>query len=194
MSSIPIGLVWAQSSDGTIGVGGVMPWHLPEDLAHFKAVTLGAPVVMGRKTWDSLPARFRPLAGRRNIVVTRQLDWTADGAEVVHSVEAALALAGAEAGAGTGAGTGTGTGAEAGAGVAAVDAVVDRSAPVHRVWVIGGAELFASVIDIADLLEVTEIDAAFDGDTAAPAIDGTWSVVAVDPDDAAAPAGAATSS
>lgn len=89
----PIGLIWAQSAGGVIGVGGVMPWHLSEDLAHFKEITASDPVIMGRKTWASLPPRFRPLASRRNIVVTRQADWVADGAEVVHSVDEALSLA-----------------------------------------------------------------------------------------------------
>lgn len=70
-----------------------MPWHLPGDLAHFKRITLGAPVIMGRRTWDSLPARFRPLPGRDNIVVTRNADWSAAGARVAASPEAALALA-----------------------------------------------------------------------------------------------------
>lgn len=89
-----VGLVWAEAEGGVIGRDGGMPWHVPEDLAHFKEVTLGAPVVMGRKTWDSLNPRFRPLPGRRNIVVTRQGDWRADGAEAAASVDAALALAG----------------------------------------------------------------------------------------------------
>lgn len=71
-----------------------MPWHLPEDLAHFKQLTHGCPVVMGRKTWDSLPARFRPLPGRSNIVITRQADWQAEGAIRVGSLEEALTQAG----------------------------------------------------------------------------------------------------
>ncbi|GAA1945622.1 dihydrofolate reductase [Agromyces allii] len=87
-----IGLVWAEAEGGVIGRDGGMPWHVPEDLAHFKAVTLGAPVVMGRKTWDSLNPRYRPLPGRRNVVVTRQVDWAADGAEAAASLDAALAL------------------------------------------------------------------------------------------------------
>ena len=70
-----------------------MPWHVPEDLAHFKELTLGSPVVMGRGTWDRLHPRFRPLPGRRNIVVTRQADWSAGGAEAAGSVEAALEMA-----------------------------------------------------------------------------------------------------
>lgn len=89
----PVGLIWAEAHDGVIGVDGGMPWHVPEDLAHFKAVTLGAPVVMGRRTWESFPARFRPLPGRRNIVITRQQDWSDAGAERAGSLEAALATA-----------------------------------------------------------------------------------------------------
>ena len=89
-----IGLIWAEAHDGVIGAHGGMPWHVPEDLAHFKATTLGVPVVMGRRTWESFPARFRPLPGRRNIVVTRQDGWEDAGAERSASLEAALALAG----------------------------------------------------------------------------------------------------
>jgi dihydrofolate reductase len=87
-----VGLVFARAANGVIGRDGGLPWHLPEDLAHFKAITLGAPVIMGRKTWDSLPPRFRPLPGRRNIVVTRQADWAATGAERAGSLEQAIAL------------------------------------------------------------------------------------------------------
>jgi dihydrofolate reductase len=88
-----LGLIYARATNGVIGKGGVMPWHLPEDMAHFKQVTMGAPVIMGRKTWDSIPQRFRPLPGRRNIVVTRQADWSAPGAERAGSLPEALALA-----------------------------------------------------------------------------------------------------
>ncbi|WP_255820940.1 dihydrofolate reductase [Agromyces endophyticus] len=87
-----MGLVWAQADGGVIGRDGGMPWHVPEDLAHFKAVTLGAPVVMGRKTWDSLDPRYRPLPGRRNIVVSRQVDGVFDGAERAGTLDDALAL------------------------------------------------------------------------------------------------------
>jgi dihydrofolate reductase len=89
-----IGLIWAEARGGVIGAAGGMPWHVPEDLAHFKALTLGAPVVMGRRTWDSLSPRFRPLPGRTNIVVTRQDDWAADGAVRAGSLQQALADAG----------------------------------------------------------------------------------------------------
>lgn len=92
-----VGLIWAEAHGGVIGAAGGMPWHVPEDLAHFKRTTDGAPVVMGRRTWDSLPPRFRPLPGRANIVVTRQSDWAADGAVRAGSVDEALALAASDA-------------------------------------------------------------------------------------------------
>ena len=86
-----VGLIWAQSTSGVIGREGTIPWHLPEDLARFKALTMGHAVVMGRRTWDSLPVRFRPLPGRRNIVLTRNPDFDAPGAEVVGSMDAVSA-------------------------------------------------------------------------------------------------------
>ncbi len=91
-----MGLIWAQSTSGVIGRGGDIPWRVPEDLAHFKEVTMGHTVVMGRRTWESLPPRVRPLPGRRNVVLSRQTDFTAEGAEVVGSFEEALAGSGAE--------------------------------------------------------------------------------------------------
>jgi dihydrofolate reductase len=85
-----VGLIWAQSTSGVIGRDNGIPWRLPEDQARFKELTLGATVVMGRLTWDSLPAKVRPLPGRRNVVVTRQADFMAEGATVVGSLEQAL--------------------------------------------------------------------------------------------------------
>ena len=85
-----VGLIWAEANNGVIGAGGGMPWHVPEDLAHFKEVTLGAPVIMGRRTWDSLPERFRPLPDRENIVITRSQDWAADGARRAAGIEDAV--------------------------------------------------------------------------------------------------------
>lgn len=87
-----IGLIWAEARGGVIGARGGMPWHVPEDLAHFKAVTTGHPVIMGRRTWESFPERFRPLPGRRNVVITGSDAWAADGAERAASLDAALAL------------------------------------------------------------------------------------------------------
>ena len=92
MSSAPA-LVWAHSADGWIGVDGGLPWHLPEDLARFRRLTTGAPVIMGRRTWDSLPERFRPLPGRTNLVLSRR-PGDLPGATVVGSPEEALAAAG----------------------------------------------------------------------------------------------------
>ncbi|RZJ26326.1 MAG: dihydrofolate reductase [Haliea sp.] len=88
-----INLIYARAANGVIGKDGTMPWHLPEDLAHFKQLTHGSPVIMGRKTWDSLPPKFRPLPGRTNIVITRQADWQAEGAKRTGSLDEALALA-----------------------------------------------------------------------------------------------------
>lgn len=85
-------LIFAHAANGVIGKQGTLPWHLPEDLAHFKRTTLGCPVIMGRKTWDSLPPKFRPLPGRMNVVITRQPGWQAEGAWVAHSLQQAMAL------------------------------------------------------------------------------------------------------
>ncbi|MEB3051601.1 dihydrofolate reductase [Mycolicibacter sp. MYC123] len=86
-----LALIWAQSVSGVIGRDGGIPWRLPEDQARFKELTLGRRVVMGRLTWESLPAKVRPLPGRANVVVTRQPDYVADGAEVVPTLDAAVA-------------------------------------------------------------------------------------------------------
>jgi dihydrofolate reductase len=139
-----LGLIYARSRNGVIGKDGVMPWHLPEDLAHFKKLTSGCPVIMGRKTWDSLPPRFRPLPGRTNIVVTRQPDWSADGAQRAASLQEALAMCAA--------------------------------APLA--WIIGGAQIYAQALPLADIVEATEIDADFEGDTFAPELGGAWKQVA----------------
>ena len=143
-----IGLIWAEAHHGVIGAQGGMPWHVPEDLAHFKALTLGAPVVMGRRTWESFPDRFRPLPDRRNIVITRRSDWQDAGAERATSLESALALA--------------------------------AEGDPERIWVIGGGELFREAIDLADLLEVTELDLEVSGDTRAPDR-SDWRTMSTDP-------------
>ncbi|WP_396426500.1 dihydrofolate reductase [Leucobacter luti] len=148
MSEAPaprIGLIWAQAENGVIGMDGVMPWHLPGDLAHFKRITLGAPVIMGRRTWDSLPARFRPLPGRANIVVTRNSEWAAEGALVADSPAAALILASAP----------------------------EHEAP-EWVWVMGGGELYRQTLPLADRLEITRIAAEITGDTRAPELGPEW--------------------
>jgi dihydrofolate reductase len=85
-----VGLIWAQSTSGVIGRDGGIPWRLPEDQVRFKELTLGHTVVMGRLTWESLPAKVRPLPGRRNVIVSRQADYVAERADVVTTLEAAL--------------------------------------------------------------------------------------------------------
>ena len=85
-------LILARAANGVIGRNNTLPWHLPEDMAHFKQLTMGCPVIMGRKTWESLPPRFQPLPGRLNIVLTRQADWQASGASRAESLPQAMAL------------------------------------------------------------------------------------------------------
>ncbi|WP_308116649.1 dihydrofolate reductase [Occultella gossypii] len=85
-------MIWAQARGRVIGRDNDLPWHLPEDLAHFRSTTAGDAVVMGRRQWESLPERFRPLPGRRNVVLSRNPDYVADGAELATTLDAALAL------------------------------------------------------------------------------------------------------
>ena len=87
-----INMIFARAANGVIGSNNRLPWHLPEDMAHFKQLTQGCPVIMGRKTWDSLPVRFRPLPGRANVVITRQPGWLAPGAQTVSNISQAIAL------------------------------------------------------------------------------------------------------
>lgn len=93
MSAI-VSLVLARADNGVIGANGALPWRIADDMKHFKAITMGKPIVMGRKTWDSFPKK--PLPGRTNIVITRDTNWRADGAVIAHSLDEALAKARAE--------------------------------------------------------------------------------------------------
>ena len=120
-------LLYARAANGVIGKGGTLPWRIPGDLRRFKALTMGKPMIMGRKTFESLPGL---LPGRRHIVLTRAADWQAEGAEVARTPEEALALAGA-----------------------------------GEVAVIGGAEIYALFLPIAERIEATEIAADYEGDT-----------------------------
>ena len=86
-----VAMIWAQAEGGVIGASGGLPWHLPEDLALFREMTMGATVVMGRRTWESLPARFRPLPGRTNVVLTSDPAFAPDGAQTAASVDEVLA-------------------------------------------------------------------------------------------------------
>ena len=132
-----ISIVAAVARSGVIGRDDAIPWRIPEDARRFREITLGHPVVMGRRTWDSLPDRFRPLPDRRNLVVTRNPDWRAEGAERAGSLDDALALVG--------------------------------DSP--QVFVIGGAEIYAAALPLADELLLTEIDADTVGDVTFPAFD-----------------------
>lgn len=89
-----LSLIAAVARHGAIGKGNDLLWQNPLDQKHFRQTTMGCPVIMGRRTWDSLPARFRPLPGRRNIVVTRNTEWQDAGADVAHSLDEAIALLG----------------------------------------------------------------------------------------------------
>ena len=133
-----LGAIWAQTDAGIIGRDGDMPWYAPEDLAHFKKVTLGAPVIMGRRTWESFPPRFRPLPGRTNIVISRSVAEAQerDGALWVPSLDAALYAARDAVGAPV-----EDTPADADtADTAAVDA-----------WIIGGGSVYAEALSRTDL-------------------------------------------
>lgn len=88
-----VGLVWAQAANGVIGRGGALPWRLPEDMARFRELTAGSTVVMGRRTWESIAPRYRPLPGRRNLVLTRDTQWAAPGAETFPDLAVAIAAA-----------------------------------------------------------------------------------------------------
>ena len=127
-------LIAAVARNGAIGSGNALLFQDPADQRHFRQATMGCPVIMGRKTWDSLPARFRPLPGRRNLVLSRDKTLQLEGAEVVDGLDAALA----------------------------------RVAQAPRVFVIGGAELYALTLPRADALMLTEIDADLAGDVFFP--------------------------
>jgi dihydrofolate reductase len=138
-------LIAAMAQGRVIGLRQQLPWHLPADLQHFRRVTMGAPVLMGRKTWLSLPARFRPLPGRTNVVLTRQPGWQPEGGAGAADVLVAASVE------------------------AALGAVAELVPPPERVFVIGGAELYAQALALADELVITHIDAAFEGDAWFPA-------------------------
>ena len=142
----------AIAENGVIGREGDLPWRLSSDLRRFKAETMGKPIVMGRKTWESFPKR--PLPGRLNIVVTRDPSYRAEGAEIVHSLEDALTLARAR-----------------GRCMAGAD----------EICIIGGGQIYAQALPLADRLHVTHVKASVDGDTRFPPIDpAIWEAVSSD--------------
>ena len=143
-----LNLIYARTRNGVIGNKGGLPWHLPEDLAHFKRTTLGCPVIMGRKTWDSLPPKFRPLPGRTNVVITRQIDWHEDGALPANNMLESLSIC------------------------EHMSIILDPSP--EQVWVIGGAQIYAEALPFAKRIIVTEIDSDFEGDAFAPQLGADW--------------------
>lgn len=158
MFSLPphaIGLIWAQSRDGVIGRDGGMPWHAPEDMAHFKATTMGHPVIMGRRTWDSIPPRFRPFEGRTTIVLTQDAEAATaidrEWALVAPDLDAALFLA--------------------------------RDAEGSDIiWIVGGGTVYAQAAPRADLASVTVFDLDVpDGDTHAPALPAGMELISAVP-------------
>jgi dihydrofolate reductase len=138
-------VIAAVARNRVIGRDNRLLWNIPEDMAHFKALTAGHTVLMGRRTWESLPPRFRPLPGRRNIVITRQPGYAAPGAELADSLESALQLA--------------------------------STATV--VFIIGGEQIYAQAMGIADRLEITEVELEPEGDAWFPEIAAVdWEKVA----------------
>ena len=135
-----LSLIAAVSDNGVIGRDGQLPWHVPGDLRFFKRVTMGKPVIMGRRTWESIR---KPLPGRTNIVVTRQRDYLAEGAEVVGTLEDALTLA---------------------------TQVATRDG-VEELMVVGGEELYRLALPVADRLYITEVHVDVQGDARFPTWD-----------------------
>ena len=130
-------IVAAVARNRVIGVDGGLPWHIPEDMARFKALTMGGALIMGRETFESIG---RPLPGRTTIVLTRQPEWAHEGVEVAHNLEDALVIASRRG----------------------LDAFIS-----------GGAAVYESALELADRMELTEVDAAPEGDTLFPEVD--WS-------------------
>jgi len=149
-----LGAIWAQATNGIIGFQGSMPWHVPEDLAHFKRITAGHPVIMGRATWDSFPAKFRPLPGRTNIVLTSQKDahaqLRADGAVVATSLDEALSLA-------------------------------RKTEGSEEIWIIGGGKVYAQALPLLDVAVITKLDLTPEGDTSAPVLSEDFVMGTSDP-------------
>ncbi|MFM2275142.1 MAG: hypothetical protein RL211_1014 [Pseudomonadota bacterium] len=139
-----VNLIFARAANGVIGRDGTLPWHLPEDMAHFKRMTAGCPVIMGRKTWDSLPPKFRPLPGRTNLVITRQVLWNENGAQPSSNIHEALLFC-------------------------------EHMLPAPtEIWVIGGAQIYAEALPLAQRAVITEIAQNFEGDAFAPGLGPEW--------------------
>lgn len=132
-----LALIWAMARNRVIGRHNALPWYLPEDLRYFKQVTMGKPIIMGRRTWESIG---RPLPGRTNIVISRDPEFCAEGAKVVQSLEAAIALA-------------------------EHVTVIDGG---DEAIVMGGAQIYEMALPMADRLYMTQVHADVDGDVTFP--------------------------
>ena len=153
--AMQITLVVAMSENRVIGRDGGLPWQISADLRHFKKVTMGSPIILGRKTWDSIG---RVLPGRRNIVITRNTEFTLEGADTVTTIDAALALC--------------------------------REDDADKAMIIGGGQIYAETIKVADVIELTEVHETIDGDTVFPEIDpDIWQETARDLQSAETPGG-----
>ena len=142
MTDVKLSLIVAMAKNRAIGLNNTLPWHLPEDLKYFKSVTMGKPIVMGRKTFDSIG---RPLPGRLNIVITRNSEWQHAGVKTASSLQQAMSIAEAQL------------------------AEQDDSAGLEEVMVIGGEEIYRTAIDLADRLYITRVQATVQGDAFFPA-------------------------
>ena len=131
-----ISMIVAVAENGVIGKNNDLAWHLPDDMRYFKKTTKGKPVIMGRKNWESIPHKWQPLPGRKNIIITRQGDYTANGATIVDSLEKAIAEA--------------------------------KKDDLEEIFIIGGGEIYAMGLEIADRMYITEIQGSPAGDTYFP--------------------------
>ena len=138
-------IIAAISENNCIGKNGAVPWRIPEDLKRFRELTTGHVVIMGRKTWESIPAAFRPLPKRTNIVLTRNADYP-----LPHEVERASSLE---------------------------EAIAHH--PNHDIYIIGGADVYASALPLADRMELTRVHERTEGDTFFPSFDASaWEILA----------------
>ncbi len=140
-----IALIAAIANNNVIGNEGLIPWEIPQDMRYFRKRTLRQAVIMGRKTYESIPEQYRPLSKRDNIIITRQQNYEQEGAYVAHSLDEALNVA--------------------------TLLTVQKDTPKERIYIAGGSEIYNIAMPLADRLEITRVHADFKGDTFFPAID-----------------------
>jgi dihydrofolate reductase len=158
MTTPVVAAIVAMDETRVIGKDGALPWHLPEDLAHFKKLTTGHLVIMGRKTWDSLPPKFRPLPNRVNLVVSRTPEALAlpEGVLTANSLDAAIAMA------------------------------TERADNTQRVWIIGGAELYKTGLPRCYEVHLTLVRGVHDGDARFPEFETDFDLISEGPGQACA--------